>query len=119
MEQFLATDDAATAADTETLQLQLKESAVRHNISAHLTSAQLARNTAAYLLTLNEPVMSTHRCCMFDGSQGVLEDIATLQLNVTSVNTTCDALLEHCTPAYRDTLQRDVSTMNDRSHNPH
>ena len=47
MEQFLATDDAATAADTETLQLQLKESAVRHNSSTPTpSSAQLTGNSA-------------------------------------------------------------------------
>ena len=52
MEQFLATDDAATAADTETLQLQLKESAVRRNHQCQPTTPPLRTACRKY-------------CCLF------------------------------------------------------
>ena len=46
--------------------------------------------------------------------QGVLEDIETLQANVTSVNATCTSLLEHANPEFKAKLQDQVDTLNKR-----
>ena len=104
MEQFLKTDSATKPEDLNTLQLQIKE----NKVQAH------RKNCYEYVEVRTSTWFSIFCLICFD-FQGVLDDIQTLQLNVSNVNVCFESIaLKISDDVTRDKLQDDVTTLIDR-----
>lgn len=102
MEQFLHPDSVSKANEISALELQLKESKVLSNCVK-----EKEKNTFYVLFTIIFCV-----CFFF---QGVLDDIQTLQLNVTNVNACLESVkLKLCDDVTKDQMQDDVTKLNQR-----